>query len=183
MNRLFIANKADVQAMLSRLSLCKKDKWEPVYLDPNTKIKWVGYRLDDNPGGLTPTHLRRLNMQLDEICKVAASTHHDDESAAAGHYIRWRITSDSAFECLIQTLEDQFKFNPTIRTCKNIQLAIAWSKLDKAFNFRTTLGKSAREITNDYNYYKAIASRASALKQKSIGVLGNEISIDPKIFN
>lgn len=59
MNRAFIAKPKAVSELLSHLRLHKRDDWEPVYIDPETGVKWVGYRLDDNPGDQNPDKLRR----------------------------------------------------------------------------------------------------------------------------
>ncbi len=58
MNRLFLANRSEINDYISKLELIKEYSREPVYQDSITKISWVGYRLDDNPGDQPSTMLR-----------------------------------------------------------------------------------------------------------------------------
>ena len=66
MNRAFIAKPKAVSELLSHLRLHKRDDWEPVYIDPETGVKWVGYRLDDNPGDQNPDKLRQNKKTVSE---------------------------------------------------------------------------------------------------------------------
>jgi len=182
MNRLFVANQNDVEAFLSKLELTKEDSWEPMYQDPITKINWIGYRLDDNPGDQPPTMLRRLDMQTKDVCEAAASTEYNDEAAAAGHFIRWGIPSDEAMSELVNSLENHTSNNPSDQVWSNVQLSIIWSGLNEALNSRPITGKSPASIDDDYNYYKNIAARAENIRRKSIEALGYEIEKNSDVF-
>lgn len=182
MNRAFIAKPKLVKEKLQQLELYKSDEWEPVYIDSQIGTKWVGYRLDDNPVDEPPNMLRLESLPAHVVCERAACTDFDDEAAAAGHYIRWSIPSDAAFEGHISALELAVSESSSEQTYRNVLISLAWSGLNESFNFRPVAGKSMPKIEEDYQYYKDLSKRAEVLIAKAISQLGYKIKRDPGIF-
>jgi hypothetical protein len=182
MDRAFIATPKAVAEHLRQLQLLKSDDWEPIFVDPETGTKWIGYRLDDNLGDQPPNKLRLYELSSVIAAERAAYTNFDDEAAAAGHFIRWSMSSDSAFENLVSTLEAAVSHTPSMRTYRNVLLALAWSELDNPINRRSIVGKDRQQVEFDYSFYFALANRAKSLIELSVERLGYEIQKDPSVF-
>jgi len=173
---MFVASSSRISEMISSLRLLREEEWQSVYIDSNSMEEWIRYPLWDHHGP-GPICLRRGNPSLEDILRCIEQSESDAEvSAAAYHLVN--ILDGGKENCapLIERLESAFETVTTSRLMRNAALAIAWSQADRRFNYRSPLGKTPEQVEFDYEYFVAMANRASVIKTSAEAVLGLTIS-------
>ena len=173
---MFAASGSQITEIMSSLRLLREEEWQTVYIDANLSEEWIRYPLWDlhGPG---PICLRRGNPSLEDILRCIEQSESDAEvSAAAYHLVNILDGGKENYAPLVERLESAIEAGPTSRLMRNAALAIAWSQADRPFNHRSPLGKNPEQVEFDYEYFVAMANRASAIKTSAEAALGLKIS-------
>jgi hypothetical protein len=173
---LFVASKSELAKRLPELLLVRQEEWQSLLKEQDTGVEWIKFPLWDyhGPG---PVCLRRGNPTVVQILDSVENSSSDSEVAAAAYYLVNDLPDGKEnYLPLVEHLEKIERRPWSRRQARNAALAVAWASADKPFNHRDPKGKSNAQVSADYEHFKNLATRASALKGRAESLVGETLS-------
>jgi hypothetical protein len=177
---IFIATKSEIAALAAKLRLLRKEEWCSVYVDPATSEQWTRFPMWDyhGPG---PECFRRGTPTITQTLEAIEFARTDAEVAAATLYAVHELSEGKEnLLPLVKHLEQLLQRDKNAFSRK-VALAVTWSHAANAFNHRNPVGKGINEVSADYEHFKSLALRATALKASAEELCG-EVTQDSAVF-
>jgi len=159
-----IADDSIIEQLKKQMQFVDRDNanWTETYLDNNTGVKWLYYRVNTELQGGGYPILGRLPLpDKVQLIELALFSESEDEVFAA-----CRTLTDNEEILKIDFREDLINRLENINDNQRQNRVIKLTGLDSGMNRREILGKRLDQVNSDSSYFKNIADRAEKLKRR-----------------
>jgi hypothetical protein len=159
--RYFIAEQKLIDQFENQFDLVNRDEtnWTTTYMDKETGVEWLSYRVDtEYHGGGNPIMCRLPLPDTTKLIDIALQTENEDEVFAACRTLEnnEQLKKLEFRADLINRLED---LTNKTRQKRIIEL----TGLDSALNRREIIGKTSDQVDKDSKHFQDVAKRAMKL--------------------
>lgn len=148
--------------------ITKDDGWSSIYLDESTEEEWLEYVVDPDRGYFRNLMLLTPKPAIDELVEIAFESEHEDEVYAAAKRIQMEGSEDvlETRKTILSQIQKLELNDLSIATKKRIETIIKTVELDNLSNPNAIIGKSIKQINQEYNKIREIAHHAELILKK-----------------
>ncbi len=136
--------------------------WTRIYLDKNSREKWMEYVIDPERGYFWNLMLISPRPNTDELIDIALISNFDDEIHASSVrlFLEEQQNGLEYRQKLIDKISDLDLKNLNSKDKRRIETIIKSAQLNSEFNYRNILGKHVTEINTDWKFFKGISDKS-----------------------